>query len=80
MSRRSLLLAGAAALGTPALSYGRIMGANDRILLGHVGVGNRGRELASVAASLKDSHNVEMAAVCDYTEQILDRLPDGLKS
>ena len=29
------------------------------------GLGNRGRELASVAAGLKDRHNVEMTAVCD---------------
>ncbi|HXB73686.1 MAG TPA: Gfo/Idh/MocA family oxidoreductase [Candidatus Acidoferrales bacterium] len=64
LSRRSLLIGGAAA-GTSALSYGRIAGANDRIRLGQVGVGSRGRELASVVAELKDSHNVDMAAVCD---------------
>jgi len=65
MERRSFLLAGAAAIGTSALSYGRIIGANDRISLGHVGVGRRGRELASVVASLKNSHNLEMTGVCD---------------
>jgi predicted dehydrogenase len=64
LSRRSLLIGGAAA-GTSALSYSRIAGANDRIQLGHVGVGRRGRELASVVAGLKDGHNVEMTAVCD---------------
>jgi predicted dehydrogenase len=52
-------------MGTTALSYGRIVGANDRISLGHIGIGRRGRELASVAAGLKDAHNVEMTAVCD---------------
>src|SRR4029077_15988747 len=31
----------------------------------HIGVGRRGRELASVVADLKRSHNVEMTAVCD---------------
>ena len=55
----------AAALGTSALSYGRIAGANDRVSLGQIGIGRRGRELASVAAGLKDSHKVEMTAVCD---------------
>src|SRR5882724_5635054 len=65
VSRRSVLFAGAAAIGTTALSYGRIVGANDRISLGQIGVGNRGRELASIAANLKDGHNVEMTAVCD---------------
>ena len=63
--RRSFVIAGAAAIGTSALSYSRIAGANDRISLGHIGVGNRGRELASVVADLRRSHKVEMTAVCD---------------
>jgi predicted dehydrogenase len=53
------------ALGTTALSYARVAGANDRISLGHIGVGNRGRELAGVVADLRGRHNVEMTAVCD---------------
>src|SRR6266568_7382237 len=65
MTRRTLLRGGAVALGTSAVSYGRIIGANERILVGQVGVGNRGRELASIAAGLKSTHNVELAAVCD---------------
>ena len=64
MTRRTLLAAGAS-LGMSALSYGRVTGANDRISMAHVGVGNRGRELASVVAELKDRHNVELTAVCD---------------
>ncbi|MBZ5622902.1 MAG: Gfo/Idh/MocA family oxidoreductase [Acidobacteriia bacterium] len=64
MNRRTLLMAGAS-LGVTALSYARVAGANDRISLGHVGVGNRGRELATVVADLKDRHHVEMTAVCD---------------
>src|SRR5438093_6467731 len=55
---------GAGALGGTALSYGRILGANDRISLGHIGVGRRGTELADIVARLK-SKNVEMTAVCD---------------
>ena len=65
LSRRSLLLAGPTLLGATAISYARVPGANDRIHLGHVGIGNRGRELASVVAGLKSSHNVETIAVCD---------------
>jgi predicted dehydrogenase len=70
LGRRAFLgragwLAGGAALGTTARSYARILGANDRISLGHVGIGNRGRELDQIAGALKDSHNVEMTAVCD---------------
>jgi predicted dehydrogenase len=55
---------GAGALGRTALSYGRILGANDRISLGHVGVGRRGTELGEIVARLK-AKNVEMTAVCD---------------
>src|ERR1700694_3107212 len=65
VGRRRFLMAGAAAIGATAVSYGRIIGANDRISLGHIGVGARGRELASVAAGLRGGHNVEMTAVCD---------------
>lgn len=65
MSRRALLRGGAAAAASTALSFARIQGANDRISLAHVGIGARGRELASVVARLKDHANVEMTAVCD---------------
>src|SRR3954447_20166517 len=65
LSRRSILIGGAMALGTTALSYSRVYGANERISLGQVGIGSRGRELASVVADLKGRHNVEMTAVCD---------------
>ena len=59
------ILTAGAAVGTTALSYARILGANDRIALGHIGVGNRGGDLLSIAGGLKSSHNVEMTAVCD---------------
>jgi predicted dehydrogenase len=66
-SRRDFLNhAGAWAAGaTTALSYTRIRGANDRISLGHIGIGHRGTGLAWIASRLKTSHNVEMTAVCD---------------
>jgi predicted dehydrogenase len=62
---RSGLLAGGAALASTARSYARILGANDRISLGHIGVGNRGRGLLQIAGALKTRHNVEITAVCD---------------
>ena len=71
MNRRSFLnqtvstLGGAGVLAQTAFSYSRIKGANDRILLGHIGVGHRGTGLARIASRLKDKHNIEMAAVCD---------------
>jgi predicted dehydrogenase len=71
MNRRAFLettaaaIAGSAVLPHTALSYGRILGANDRISLGHIGIGNRGRDLDLIASKLKTSHNVEMTTVCD---------------
>ena len=64
LNRTASVLAGTA-LGTTALSYGRILGANDRISLGHIGIGDRGRELDWLASRLKEKQNVEMTAVCD---------------
>lgn len=57
--------AGAAALSPSALSYGRILGANDRISLGFIGVGNRGSELHGMAAQLRTKFNADTTAVCD---------------
>ena len=71
MDRRTFLtksaaaIAGGAAFASSAISYGKILGANDRISLCHIGTGNRGDELDRIAAQLKTSHNVEMTAVCD---------------
>jgi predicted dehydrogenase len=70
-SRRSFLQTTAAvAIGssltaTSALSYSRIPGANDRLGVGHIGIGARGRGLAKIASHLKDKQNLEMRAVCD---------------
>src|SRR3989442_8723354 len=71
INRREFLLksavvaAGSAALSRTALSYARIAGANDRISLGHIGVGARGGELDGLAAQFKDTKHSEMTAVCD---------------
>jgi predicted dehydrogenase len=71
MNRRSFInktatvLAGGAAFSGTALSYERILGANDRLSLGHIGIGSRGTELDMIAAQLQHSHNAEMTAVCD---------------
>ena len=65
LNRRSFLNQSAAALAGTALSYSRVQGANERISLGHIGIGSRGSELAWIASQLKDKKNVEMTAVCD---------------
>ncbi|MGC4056028.1 MAG: Gfo/Idh/MocA family oxidoreductase [Paludibaculum sp.] len=65
LNRRKFVRAGGAALACSALSYGRILGSNDRISMAQIGLGNRGRELASIVSDLKGQFNVEMTAVCD---------------
>jgi predicted dehydrogenase len=71
VSRRSFLqrsasaVAAATAFTGTANSYARILGANDRISLGHIGVGRRGHELDEIISGLKTQKNVEMMAVCD---------------
>jgi hypothetical protein len=64
-SSASVLNGELAGRGATAVSQARVIGANSRILLGHVGIGNRGSGLQWITAKLKDSKNVEMAAVCD---------------
>ena len=65
IKRRDLFTAGAAAIGVSARSYARIAGANERISLGQIGIGNRGRELALIVDGVKNEYNVEITAVCD---------------
>jgi predicted dehydrogenase len=65
LARRDLLR-GAAAL--TAASYSRVMGANDRVVMGAIGVGDRGRHVLSQFQLVP---TVDVAAVCDiYTQQI----------
>jgi predicted dehydrogenase len=58
-------VAGGVILRSTALSYENVPGANDRISLGHIGIGSRGDDLGLIASKLKDSHHVQMTAVCD---------------
>ena len=73
LQKSAAVAAGSAALSSTALSYTRIAGANDRISLGHIGVGNRGSELDGIVASLKDQNNVELTEVCDLWTHNLER-------
>ena len=77
LDRRSFLNKTARVVGTAvatsALSYDRILGANDRIRLGHIGVGNRGTQLHLMTSHLKGKYNVETVAVCDLWTRNRDR-------
>jgi predicted dehydrogenase len=65
LNKTATVIAGSAAFSGNALSYARILGANDRISVGHIGIGSRGSELDEIAGKLKTSHKVEITAVCD---------------
>ncbi len=65
LSKSAAVIASSAVLPRTAFSYENILGANDRISLGHIGIGNRGGDLDLIASQLKSSHNMEMTAVCD---------------
>ncbi len=60
--RRAFLTAGAV---WTAASYARVLGANDRIRVGGIGLGGRCRLLLNLA---RQNENVEVAAVCDVYE------------
>ena len=59
-----------AALGLAAASAAKVLGANERVRLGFIGVGNRGGQL--LAAFLNHS-DCEAAAFCDVWKPYLDR-------
>ena len=65
LNKSAALMAGGAVCGSSAASYERIPGSNDRISLGHIGIGSRGKELDEIAAMLQKDYNVEMTGVCD---------------
>ncbi len=72
ISRRDILKTAALS----AISYSRILGASDRIGLGLIGAGGRGR---AVMGNFLHNSEVEVRAVCDVygarTDEILAKLP-----
>jgi predicted dehydrogenase len=53
-----------------ASSYAKIMGANDRMRLGLIGAGERGRHVMRLC---QQAGGVEMTAVCDVYAEMIDR-------
>ena len=71
ITRRSFGRAAAgAAVGLAAASASRVLGANERIRLGFIGVGNRGGQLLRAFLNHKDA---EAVAFCDVWKPYLDR-------
>jgi len=52
-----------------ALGYSRILGANDRVRLGYIGLGNRGDQVHEAFLEYADQ---QTAAVCDLREDYMD--------
>ena len=52
-----------------ALSYSRILGANDRLRLGYIGLGNRGDQVHDAFLEHPDAQTV---AVCDLRDDYMD--------
>jgi predicted dehydrogenase len=73
IQKGAMLATATAAVSSTALSYSRIPGSNDRISIGHIGIGSRGSELDRMVAQLSKSKNVQMVAVCDLWTVNRDR-------
>jgi predicted dehydrogenase len=71
MIERRTILKGAGAALTTSLFTGRVKGANDRISVGHIGIGAMGS--SNLGHALKLSDTVEPVAVCDVYKPHLDK-------
>ncbi len=62
MKRRDFIKSSTAVVTTTAISYTKILGANDRVRLGLIGCGGRGTQVARLMLKVP---NVEYNALCD---------------
>jgi predicted dehydrogenase len=70
ITRRDFTKATAAGVASAtALSAGRVLGANDRVRIGFVGLGNRGDQVLSAFLEHKDA---DVAAVCDIYQPYVE--------
>ncbi|HEX8037920.1 MAG TPA: Gfo/Idh/MocA family oxidoreductase [Chryseosolibacter sp.] len=70
--KQSLAGVAGVAMAFDAKSYASIMGANDRINLGVIGIRNQGSVHIDSYCKLKDSHNVRIKTLCDADEQLFE--------
>ncbi len=80
VSRRKFLKETAAAVAVSSLAGGKVLGANDRIRLGAIGVGGRSRK--SLIPIHQNQPDTEFVAICDVYEPNLLRTvaEDGLQN
>src|SRR5438874_2560689 len=67
--RRTFAKQAAVAGATTALAASRVLGANERIRVGFIGLGNRGDQVLDAFLPHKDA---EVVAICDLYEPYLD--------
>ncbi len=72
----SIMALGGVGYGFSATSYSRIKGANDRIVMGVMGVNGRGKKMAANFALQK---NTEVLYICDVEEKALKKGLDAVK-
>ena len=72
----SLMMLGGIGHGFSASSYSRIKGANDRIIMGVMGVNGRGKKMAANFALQK---NTEVLYICDVEDKALQKGVDAVK-
>ena len=82
VSRRALIKTAAqSAVAMSALSYRRILGANDRIQIGQIGCGNRGAGLRRMLKASSKAHpNIELRSVCDLWSVNRQRAADHVQT
>src|SRR5262249_16622373 len=69
LSRRQFTKAVATVGATAALSSFRVLGANDRVRVGFIGLGNRGDQ---VLTAFRKHADAEVVALCDIYQPYLD--------
>ena len=70
-SRAALAAAAAGSIAAPAAS-GRVLGANDRVTVGCIGVGNRGVQVMNAFCAHKDARTIP------DTAEVIFELPSGM--
>ena len=75
--RRRTFLKGAAATGAglafmPALSYARVLGSNDRIVMGIIGTGGMGTNHLESLVQRRAAENMLVSRVCDVYQRRLN--------
>lgn len=79
MQKAAVGTAGLAVAGSGLFSASRAYGANDRLSIGIVGPGQRGRTLMKDVYNQREACNAEITAVCDIWSRNLDRAVETCK-